>query len=98
MDNFVHFFGLKAQGRPDIEEDTVPVEPFVGWKLGLVLADCGDRFSKHALQMRQLHNAPRLVAHGSKVAYLCHGEQSLILGIARSRCMQEIYVLHRWQS
>ena len=48
--------------------------------------------------MRQLHDAPGFIAHGSDVANLGSGEQALVLGIVTGHGMQQINIFDRGQA
>ena len=65
--------------------------------LRLEQADGGQRFGKHALQMRQLDHAAGVVAHRGQVAYFGDGEQALVFGIVVGDGVQQIDVFHRRQ-
>ena len=61
--NITQFIPLEIERRPHVEQYAIPVEALMGRPPRLKQPDAGHRFREHALQMRQLHDAARLVPH-----------------------------------
>ena len=59
--------------------------------------DAGERLSEHALQVRELHDTPRFIAHRRDIANFHASEQALIFGILPSDSVQQINIFNSGQ-
>ena len=55
---------LNPKGRPDVQQNAIPIEAITDGTARLIQADGRQSFREHALEVRQLHDAPGLIAFG----------------------------------
>ena len=98
---FVHdimqFLRLESERRPHVKEYPVPIEALLGPAPRLKEPDARQRLRQHALQMRQLHDAARLIPHRRQIAHFRTSEQPLILRVVAGDGVEEVNIFHRRQ-
>ena len=97
MSDVLDFIWLEVEHRPKVKENPIPVEALVRSAPRLKQPDACHRFGKHPLQMRQLHNAARLIPHRRQIAHFRNREQPLIFGVIVGLGMQQVNIFHRRQ-
>ena len=91
------FIPPKIERRPHVQEYPIPMEALIGRPPRLKQPDAGQRFRQHALQMRQLHDATRLIPHRRYVAHFCAREQPLILRVIAGNGVEQVDIFDRRQ-
>ena len=79
LHDVVQFVAPQIERRPHVQEDAVPMEALLSSPARLKQADASERLREHALQVRQLHDAPCLIAHRRHIAHFGAREQPLVL-------------------
>ena len=91
------FVAPQSEWRPNVQEDAVPMQALLRSPAGLEKPDAGERLSEHALEVRELHDPPRFIAHRRDIANFRAGEQALIFGILPSDSVQQINIFDSGQ-
>ena len=94
----VQFVGLEVERRPDIQEDAIPVEPFIGPPSRLEHAGCPPRLP---MSMRSRCGSctmrPASSRTGVTIAHFGTGKQPLVFRIIAGDAMQKVDIFHRRQ-
>ncbi len=91
----------QVDGRPDVEQNPVPLQPLGGGAAGLEAADAGERLHEHVLELGKLGDPAAGIrggTHGRQVAHLGHGEEALVAGVLQRHAVEEIDPLGRGQA
>ena len=98
MHDVAQFVRLEVQRGPHIEQHAIPVQAFVGFAPGLKMPNGGQRFSKHALQMRQMNDVSLLIAHRRQVADFCAREEPLVFRIVARNSPDQVHIFRGRQA
>ena len=92
------FLDLQLERRADVEQHPIPLQALAGRPPQLHAAYRRQRFHQHAVQLRDLHQAPMPIPYRRDVAHLCNGEQPLVLGVVARGSVEQVHVLDRRQA